>query len=127
MTPEENKEKMFYTKDELEEFRGIINKKLAIAREEYTSLESNLRNASEASSDGNNLTDFGSDNMDKEQLEMFMSRTRKFVDSLERALIRIENGTYGRCKKTGKLISKERLKIVPHTESSMEAKLQQKK
>jgi RNA polymerase-binding transcription factor DksA len=127
MSTEENKEKLFYTKEELEEFRGIINKKLATGREEYASLEDNLRDSSEASADGNNLTDFGSDNMDKEQLEMFMSRTRKFIDSLERALIRIENGTYGRCKLTGKLIAKERLRIVPHTESSMEAKKDQLK
>jgi RNA polymerase-binding transcription factor DksA len=127
MTPEESKEKLFYTKEELDEFRQIINKKLAIAREEYGSLEESLKDASEAASDGHNLTDFGSDTLDKEQIELFMTRQIKFVDALERALVRIENGTYGRCKVTGKLISKERLRIVPHTESSMEAKLQQGK
>jgi DnaK suppressor protein len=127
MASEEKKEKLFYSKEELEEFRAIINKKLAAAREEYNSLEESLRNSSEASSDGSNLTDAGSETLDKEQTEMFMARQMKFIDSLERALIRIENGSYGRCKVTGKLIAKERLRVVPHTESSMEAKLNQRK
>lgn len=127
MASEEKKEKIFYTKEELEEFRAIINKKLAVARDEYTSLEESLRNSSEASADGSNLTDAGSETLDKEQTEMFMARQMKFIDSLERALIRIENGSYGRCKVTGKLIAKERLRVVPHTESSMEAKLKQRK
>lgn len=53
---------------------------------------------------------------------MFMARQMKFIGSLQRALDRIENGSYGRCKETGKLISKERLRAVPHTELSIEAK-----
>ncbi len=76
-------------------------------------------------SDGYNLTEFGSEMADREQSEMMLARTGKFIDALERALIRIENGTYGRCKVTGQLIPKERLRLVPHTETSMEAKLQQ--
>lgn len=48
---------------------------------------------------------------------------KKFIDQLERALVRIENGTYGRCKSTGTLIPRERLRVVPHTESSLEADL----
>ncbi|MEM0997820.1 MAG: TraR/DksA family transcriptional regulator [Bacteroidota bacterium] len=127
MASEEKREKLFYKKEELEEFRAIINKKLAAAREEYKSLEESLRDSSEAAADGANLTDSGSETLDKEQTEMFMARQMKFIDALERALIRIENGTYGRCKVTGKLISKERLRVVPHTESSMEAKLKQRK
>ena len=120
------KEKQFYTKSELEEFRVLINKKLADARKEHEDLVGNLRSSSESASDGGNMTEFGSDTSDKEQTEMFMARQKKFIDNLERALVRIENGTYGRCKTTGKLISKERLRVVPHTESSMEAKLAQK-
>lgn len=122
---EEKKEKNFYTKSELEEFRIIINNKLAEAREEYAELAASLKEANEMAAETYNPTDFGSDSTDKEQTEMFLARQKKFIDSLERALIRIENGTYGRCKVTGKLISKERLRVVPHTESSMEAKLKQ--
>ena len=122
----EEKEKLFYNKSELEEFRTIINGKLAEAREEYKDLVESLKNSADMASDGGNMTEFGSDTSDKEQTEMFMARQRKFIDNLERALVRIENGTYGKCKTTGKLIPKERLRVVPHTESSMEAKLQQK-
>lgn len=123
----EKKEKHFYSKDELEEFRAIINKKLATAREEHASLIESLKDSSQAAKDGHNITDVGSDTTDKEQTEMFMARQKKFMHALERAIIRIENGTYGRCKVSGKLIAKERLKVVPHTELSMEAKLNQKK
>ena len=118
-------EKNFYTKAELEEFRAIIQKKLEGAKEEYTTLLEDLQASNETTSDSYNLTEFGSDTSDKEQTEMFLSRQMKFIDSLERAMVRIENGTYGRCKVTGKLISKERLRAVPHTELSMEAKMSQ--
>ena len=118
---EEKKEKSFYTKSELEEFRDIINKKLKEARDEHKRLSGRLKEGNENAAD-HNMTDYGSETLDKEQTEMFMARQMKFIDQLERALIRIENGTYGRCKVTGKLILKERLRIVPHTESSMEAK-----
>lgn len=121
---EEKKEKNFYTKSELEEFRTIINKKLEETRNEHTRLADRLREANENAAD-HNITDYGSETLDKEQTEMFMARAKKFIDQLERAMIRIENGTYGRCKVTGKLIPKERLRIVPHTESSMEAKRNQ--
>jgi RNA polymerase-binding transcription factor DksA len=69
------------------------------------------------------MTEFGAELQDKEQTELLMARTLKFVDALERAMIRIENGTYGRCRVTGQLIPKERLRLVPHTETSIEAKL----
>jgi RNA polymerase-binding transcription factor DksA len=118
-------EKNFYTKAELEEFRQIIQTKLVAARQEYASLVEDLQAANDASADSYNLTEFGADTSDKEQTEMFLARQMKFIDALERALIRIENGTYGRCKVTGKLISKERLRAVPHTELSMEAKMNQ--
>lgn len=125
--PEEKKEKHFYSKAELEEFRGIINKKLEVARAEYHRQVASLKDSTAAGADGSNMSEFGSDTLDKEQSEMFMARQMKFIDSLERALVRIENGTYGRCKVTGKLISKERLRAVPHTEMSIEAKRGQKK
>ena len=114
-----------YSKEELEEFRVIINAKLVEAREEYRGQQDSLRNSTEMASDGYNLTEFGSEMADREQAEMLLARTGKFIDALERALIRIENGTYGRCKVTGTLIPKDRLRLVPHTETTIEAKLQQ--
>lgn len=118
-------ERTSYAKDELEEFREIINNKLAEARTEFISLQESLRQSSEVAADGYNYTEFGSEMSDREHTEMHMARIGKFIGSLERAVIRIENGTYGRCKITGKLIPKERLRLVPHTETSIEAKLQQ--
>lgn len=114
-----------YSKEELEEFRLIIEEKLEEARQEYSVQQDSLKNTTEVAADGYNLTEFGSEMSDREQAEMLLSRTGKFINALERALVRIENGSYGRCKITGKLIPKERLKLVPHTETSIEAKLQQ--
>jgi RNA polymerase-binding protein DksA len=122
---EQEKEKNFYSKAELEEFKVIISEKLELAKQEYKELAESLQENNSSSADGFNMTDFGSDTLEKEQTEMFMARQMKFIGALERALVRIENGTYGRCKETGKLISKERLRAVPHTELSMEAKRQQ--
>lgn len=121
----QEKEKTFYTRAELEEFRTIIHEKLADARSELKYLEESLKENNENNADGYNLTDYGSDTLDKEQTEMFLARQKKFIISLDKALVRIENGSYGKCKVTGKLIAKERLRIVPHTETSIEAKRQQ--
>ena len=120
-----DKEKTRYSKAELEEFREIIHKKLSQAKDELKYQTESLKENNENSSDGHNITDFGSDTLDREQTEMLMARSKKFIANLERALIRIENGTYGICKVTGKLIAKERLRVVPHTESSMAAKAKQ--
>lgn len=122
---EQNKEKTFYTKAELEEFKVLIQDKLVHARQEYKELVGSMQDSNLTSADGYNMTDFGSDTLEKEQTEMFMARQMKFIGALERALVRIENGTYGRCKETGKLISKERLRAVPHTELSIQAKRDQ--
>ncbi len=119
---ESKKEKNFYSKEELQEFKDLIQKKLEEARLEHDDLRGSMKENNNSSADGTNMTDFGSTTLEKEQTEMFMARQMKFMGSLERALVRIENGTYGRCKETGKLISKERLRAVPHTELSMEAK-----
>jgi DnaK suppressor protein len=122
---DQEKEKSFYTRAELEEFRILITEKLELARQEHKELMGSLQENNLTSSDSYNMTDFGSDTLEKEQTELFMSRQKKFIGSLERALARIENGTYGRCKETGKLISKDRLRAVPHTELSIEAKRDQ--
>lgn len=119
-------EKQFYTKEELVEFKELILSKLETARTEYNSLNESLKESAENSADGYNITEYGSDTQEREQMEMFLMRQAKFIESLERALVRIENGTYGRCKVSGKLIPKERLRAVPHTETSIEAKINQK-
>jgi len=119
-------EKQFYTKDELIEFKELILSKLEAAKQEYNGLNESLKESAENSADGYNITEYGSDTQEREQMEMFLARQAKFIESLERALVRIENGSYGRCKITGKLIPKERLRAVPHTETSIEAKINQK-
>ena len=67
----------------------------------------------------------GSDTLAKEEAGQLAARQKKFIEQLENALIRIENKTYGICRVTGKLIPKERLRAVPHTTQSIEAKLSQ--
>ena len=69
----------------------------------------------------------GAETIEKESLSQLAARQQKFINNLENALIRIKNSTYGICKVTGKLIPKERLKAVPHTMLSIEAKLNEKK
>ena len=119
---EPKKEKNFYSKEELQEFKTLIQKKHEEAKSEVADLRGSMSENNTSSADGTNMTEYGSETLEKEQTEMFMARQMKFIGSLDRALVRIENGTYGRCKETGKLISKERLRAVPHTELSMEAK-----
>ncbi len=114
--------KSHYSKAELEEFRQIILEKVEEARKELKRLQESLQESNEIGSDSYNMTEFGSETLDKEQTEMFMAREAKFIGNLEKALIRIENGSYGRCRITGKLIPAKRLKIVPHTMLSLEGK-----
>ena len=119
-------EKNKYTKDELKEFQDIIKEKLATAKEDLTLLVDQLSHkddhGTEDTSPTFKLMDEGSDVLSKEEVNQLAARQQKFVQSLENALIRIENGTYGICRVTGKLIGKERLKIVPHATLSIEAK-----
>lgn len=114
--------KSHYSKAELEEFRQIILEKVEEARKELKRLQESLQESNEIGSDSYNMTEFGSETLDKEQTEMFMAREVKFIGNLEKALIRIENGSYGRCRITGKLIPAKRLRIVPHTMLSLEGK-----
>lgn len=114
--------KTHYSKAELEEFRQIILEKVEEARRELKRLQESLQESNEIGSDSYNMTEFGSETLDKEQTEMFMAREVKFIGNLEKALIRIENSSYGRCRITGKLIPAKRLRIVPHTMLSLEGK-----
>ncbi len=125
---EEEKIKTKYTDIELLEFKELIIKKINAAREELNdlagSLNSSNSNGDEAAIAGKTLED-GSATMEKEQINQLAARQKKFIEQLEAALTRIENKTYGICRSTGKLIPKERLRAVPHTTQSMEAKMKQ--
>lgn len=124
-------EKSHYSDKELSEFKEIIIKKLDDARKELVNLQAALNSANEHGTDDTASTfkvlEDGSDTLAKEEAGQLAARQRKFIDQLENALIRIENKTYGICRVTGKLIPKERLRAVPHTTQSIEAKLQQHK
>lgn len=115
-------EKKFYSRQELEEFREIINAKLIEAQDEKKRLAESLREVSGNSVDSFNMTEFGNESQEKEQIEILLARQNKFILNLHNALIRIENGSYGICKETGKLIPKERLRLVPHTTTTVEGK-----
>jgi RNA polymerase-binding transcription factor DksA len=119
-------EKTKYSKDELEGFRAIINDKLKSAKEDLQLLVDQLSHKDDHGTDDTSptfkLMDEGSEVLSREEINQLAARQQKFTQSLESALIRIENGTYGVCRVTGKLIAKERLKIVPHATLSIEAK-----
>ncbi|MCF8275518.1 MAG: TraR/DksA C4-type zinc finger protein [Flavobacteriales bacterium] len=119
-------EKTRYSKDELEEFKTIINDKLEKAKEDLQLLVDQLSHKDDHGTDDTSptfkLMDEGSEVLSREEINQLASRQQKFVQSLENALIRISNGTYGICRATGKLIAKERLRIVPHATLSIEAK-----
>jgi RNA polymerase-binding protein DksA len=119
-------EKTRYSDAELEEFRAIIMQKLNTAKKDYEQLREGLRN-----SDGNDVSDTsptfkvleeGAATLSKEEAGRLAQRQMKFIQSLQAALIRIENKTYGVCRETGTLIAKERLRAVPHATLCIEAK-----
>ncbi len=114
-----------YSKEELVEFEELINKKLQQSKEELADLQSSIaRVEGEDGRSNQGSFDDGASVLEKEQLNQLAARTKKYVVNLEQALFRIHNGTYGVCKDTGKLISKARLRAVPHTQQSIEAKLE---
>ena len=121
--------KVCYSRKELKEFKKIIEDKIEIAKSDLSLLRSAYAN------DGGNGTDDtsptfkafeeGSSTLSKDANMKLAMRQEKFITSLKNALVRIENKTYGICRITGKLISKERLKLVPHATLSIEAKRSQ--
>jgi RNA polymerase-binding transcription factor DksA len=121
------KEKTRYNDEELQEFREIILKKMEIAKDEFKTIQSNLKDGNQGGGVGTNnnyLTlDDGADTFEKENLNQLAAHQLKFIKNLEAAIVRIENKTYGICKTSGKLIPKERLRAVPHTTQTIEAKL----
>ncbi|MEA3451881.1 MAG: TraR/DksA family transcriptional regulator [Bacteroidota bacterium] len=116
-----------YSDQELQEFKTLILIKLENSKESYDSYMSVLTHKGD-NSDGDTSPvhkgiDDSSFEMGREEVARLAQRQIKFIRNLEKALIRIENKTYGICRQTGKLIAKERLKSVPHATLSIEAKL----
>jgi RNA polymerase-binding transcription factor DksA len=126
----ESPEKSRYSDEELSEFKEIILAKLKKANEDLKLLMEAYHLDGEHGTDDTSPTfkilEEGYQVMSKEENSRLASRQQKFINNLENALLRIENKTYGICRVTGKLISKERLKSVPHATLSIEAKLNQR-
>jgi RNA polymerase-binding transcription factor DksA len=123
-------EKNRYSDDELQEFKSIILEKLEKAQKDYEMYKSSI-----TQSDGNDTQDTsptfkvleeGASTLSKEEAGKLAQRQQKFIQYLQAALVRIENKTYGICRETGKLISKERLRAVPHATLSIDAKNNQR-
>ncbi len=117
-----------YSDTELDEFRQIINAKLDEARKDYELLKQTLantdNNGTEDTSPSFKMIEDGSETLSREETAQLAGRQEKFIKHLEDALLRIRNKTYGICRVTGRLISKERLRLVPHATLSIEAKQQ---
>jgi RNA polymerase-binding transcription factor DksA len=117
---------MRYSDAELGEFRELINRKLDAAKKELAYLQGLITRKDEMGGDYDDARymtmEDGSMSMEREQLSQMASRQITFIDHLEKAIMRIENKTYGICRVTGKLIDKARLRAVPHATLSIEAK-----
>jgi RNA polymerase-binding transcription factor DksA len=124
-------EKTRYTDEELEEFREIINEKLALAKRDYDQMMLALTNQDSNDVDDTSPTykalEEGSVTQSKEEIISLAARQQKFIQGLRAALVRIDNKTYGVDRITGKLIPKERLRAVPHATLSVESKMAEKK
>lgn len=124
------KEKTRFSDEELAEFKQIILEKLDKAKKDYDILKSTITQG-----DSNDIQDTsptfkvleeGASTLSKEEAGNLAQRQQKFIQHLQAALVRIEHKTYSICRETGKLISKERLRAVPHATLSMEAKQKQR-
>ncbi len=119
-------EKVRYSDAELQEFKELILSKLESAKQDYEELRAAIThsasNGVEDTSPTFKVLEEGASSLSKEESGQLAQRQYKFIQSLEAALIRIENKTYGVCRETGKLIPKERLMLVPHATLSVEAK-----
>ena len=120
------KKKNIYSAKELEEFKQIIHDKLEKAKKDYELLKGNISHADDHGTNDTapsfKVLEEGSEVLSKEENAQLAARQKKFIEHLGNALVRIKNGTYGICRQTGKLISKERLRAVPHATLSIEAK-----
>ncbi len=118
-----NDNKLRYSDEELEEFRQMIDAKIAEAQKQLEQLREQLTelNESDETSKAGTFED-GASNWQRERINELASRQQRFIRDLEYALVRIKNKTYGVCSVTGKLIDKKRLMLVPHATKSVEGK-----
>jgi len=125
-----SKEKNKYSDADLEEFKELILRKLAEAQEDYTLLIGSLSHNDDHGTDDTgrtfNMMEDGSETLSREEVAQLAARQEKFIQSLQAALNRIVNKTYGICRVKGTLIPKERLRLVPHATMSIDAKNAQK-
>jgi len=123
-------EQIRYSDADLAEFKELISKKIEKAKADLDLIRSaymnDLNNGTDDTSPTFKAFEEGSETMSKEANSQLAIRQEKFIRDLKNALVRIENKTYGICKVTGKLINKERLKLVPHATMSIEAKNMQR-
>ena len=121
-----SEEKTRYSDEELAEFKGIILEKLEKARHDYDLLRATITHTESNGTDDTSPTfkilEEGAATLSKEESGRLAQRQLKFIQHLEAALIRIENKTYGICRESGRLIPKERLRIVPHATLCIEEK-----
>ena len=119
-------EKLRYSDKELQEFKQLILKKIEDARKDLELLRDTLSynddHGTNDTSPSFKMMEDGSETLSREETAQLALRQEKFISNLEAALVRIENKTYGICRVTGKLIPKERLRLVPHATLSIEAK-----
>ncbi len=124
------KEKSRFSDIELEEFRTLIDQKLVDANIDYSLLVGSLSHNDDHGTDDTgrafNMMEDGSETLSREEVAQLAARQEKFIQSLQAALIRIKNKTYGICRVKGTLIPKERLRLVPHATMSIDAKNEQK-
>ena len=116
-----------YSDEELAEFKALIDDMLEKARAEYETLRhvimhNGSNDIEDTSPSFKTVEDDGANQLSKEEASQLAQRQYKFIQNLEAALVRIENKTYGICRETGKLIPKERLRLVPHATLTVEAK-----
>jgi len=118
-----------YSDEDLKEFEDLILEKLEQARQDLDQLRRSLSHEDDNSTDDTSPTfkmmEDGSETMSREETAQLAARQEKFIHNLENALMRIKNKTYGVCRESGKLIAKERLRLVPHATLSIEAKNRQ--
>lgn len=116
--------KVRYSDEELQEFKAIVEEKLAQAQEELRTTEQQIADLNENgfNQQGGDWYDDSTAHTDLEMLQRMLSRQQRFVQDLKNALLRIQNKTYGICIVTGELISKERLRLVPHATKSIDGK-----
>ena len=117
-------EKIRYSDAEMKEFKALILEKLEKAQRDYEMLKSNIMNANDTAdtSPTFKVLEEGANTLGKESAAQLANRQLLFINKLKAALVRIENKTYGICRETGKLIPKERLRVVPHATLSIDAK-----